>query len=161
MLPAFSSPWGYTQNRTLFQTSAQIAQFVSYHAQADHLPVKEPCAELQCNKLQFCSTYFWSVSKRVSHPHLETMPPAPATNLVFFQPLLRQLFAALLQHRAAQLHRLVLVELALVQQDAKVLQQRRRGARSGRHLLESLNGLRGAQDSLQNPDSQVCHTVKL
>jgi len=97
----------------------------------------------------------------VSHPHLETMPPAPATNLVFFQPLLPQLFAALLQHRAAQLHRLVLVELALVQQDAKVLQQRRRGARSGRHLLESLNRLRGAQDSLQNPDSQVCHTVKL
>ena len=89
------------------------------------------------------------------------MPPAPATNLVFFQPLLQQLFAALLQHRAAQLQWLILVELALVQQDAKVLQQRRRGARSGRHLLESLDGLRGAQDSLQNPDSQVCHAVKM
>ena len=97
----------------------------------------------------------------MSHPHLETMPPAPATNLVFFQPLLQQLFAALLQHRAAQLQRLILVELALVQQNAKVLQQRRLGAWCWWQLLESLDDLRGAQDSLQNPDSQVCHTVKL
>ena len=97
----------------------------------------------------------------MSHPHLETMPPAPATNLVCSQPLLHQLFAALPQHRAAQRQRLVLVELALVQQDAKVLQQRRLGAWCWWQLLESLDDLRGAQDSLQNPDSQVCHTVKL
>ena len=97
----------------------------------------------------------------MSHPHLETMPPAPVTNLVCSQPLLHQLFVALLQCRAAQLQRLICVELALVQQDAKVQQQWRHGAWCWRQLLESLDGLRDAQDSLQNPDSQVCHTVKL
>ena len=62
--------------------------------------------------------------------------------------VLDQLLAALLQHRPAQLQRLELVQLALVEQDAEVLEQGRRDARLGRDLLELGDGLRSSQDAL-------------
>ena len=69
--------------------------------------------------------------------------------LVFLEPLFKQLFAALLQHRSAQLQGLKLVELALIQQDAKVLEQGRGLALLGRDTLEAPDGVGGAQDALQ------------
>ena len=68
--------------------------------------------------------------------------------LVFLEPLFKQLFAALLQHRSAQLQGLKLVELALIQQDAKVLEQGRGLALLGRDALEAPDGVRGTQDAL-------------
>ena len=65
------------------------------------------------------------------------------TDLLFLQPFFQQLLPTLHQDRSAQLQRLVLVELALVQQNAKVLQQGGRLTGLRRHLLELLNGLWG------------------
>ena len=81
--------------------------------------------------------------------------------LVFLEPLLEELLAALLEHRAAQLQGLVLVELALVQQDPKVLEQGRRLARLSGHLLEPLDGLRCPQNALwSKQDGQNCLSVR-
>ena len=73
-------------------------------------------------------------------------PAAP--HLVLFEPLLQQLLASLLQHGPAQLQGLKLVELALVQQDAKVLEEGGRLARLGRNTLEPPDGVRCAEDTL-------------
>lgn len=74
--------------------------------------------------------------------------------LVFLQPFLQELFAALLQDGPAKLQRLKLVQLALVQQNPKVLQQGRSLTRLGRNTLEPTDGVWGAQDPLQEPNSQ-------
>lgn len=70
------------------------------------------------------------------------------THLVLLQPFFQQLLAALLEDRPAELQRLKLIELALVQQDSKVLQERRGLARLGRNALETPDGVWGAQDPL-------------
>ena len=75
--------------------------------------------------------------------------------LFFLEPLLDELFAALLYDGATQLEGLVLVELALVQQDTEVLQEGRGLAGLGGHLLELLDGGRRTQDALHN------NTIKL
>ncbi len=69
--------------------------------------------------------------------------------LVLLQPFLQQLLAALLQDGPAQLQRLKLVELALVQQNTKVLQQRRGLTWLRRDTLKLTDGLRRPQDSLR------------
>lgn len=71
------------------------------------------------------------------------------TYLVFFQPLLQELLSSLLEDRPAKLKGLKLVELALVQQDAKVLQQRGGLARLSRNTLEAADGVWGSQDTLR------------
>ena len=70
------------------------------------------------------------------------------SHLVFFQPLLNELLLALCKHGPAQLQGLVLVQLAGLQEDAKVLQQGGGLARGRGHLLEPLDGLGRAQDAL-------------
>uniref|UniRef100_A0A8W7PT82 Uncharacterized protein n=1 Tax=Anopheles coluzzii TaxID=1518534 RepID=A0A8W7PT82_ANOCL len=85
-----------------------------------------------------------------------------ALELLLLQPLLAQLLAALRQHRAAQFERFVLVQLALIEQNAEVLQQRRRvRARLGRHLLELLDRLRRAQDALRRDRRHLGRLRKL
>ena len=71
------------------------------------------------------------------------------SHLVLLEPLLQQLLASLLEHRSAQLQGLKLVELALVQEDAEVLEQGRGLALLGRDTLEAPDGVGGAQDALQ------------
>lgn len=72
----------------------------------------------------------------------------PDTHLVLLQPLLQQLLAPLLQNGPAELQRLKLIELALIQQDSKVLEQRRGLARLGRNALEAPDGVWSAQNAL-------------
>lgn len=69
--------------------------------------------------------------------------------LVLLQPFLQQLLAALLQDRPAQLQRLKLVELTLVQQNTKVLQQWGGLTWLSWDALELPNGLGSAQNSLR------------
>lgn len=69
--------------------------------------------------------------------------------LVLLQPFLQQLLAALLQDRPAQLQRLKLVELTLVQQNPKVLQQWGGLTWLSWDALELTNGLCSAQNSLR------------
>ena len=87
------------------------------------------------------------------------------THLVFLEPLLQQLLAALLQHWTTQLERLVLIELSLVQKNAEVRQQRWCLALLRRHLLEPLNCLRCSQYSLRHmysrPHQQQITTVSV
>ena len=71
------------------------------------------------------------------------------TNLVLFEPLLDELLLALGEHGPAQLQGLVLVQLAALQQDAKVLQKGRGLSRRGGHMLEALDGLGGPQNALR------------
>ena len=71
-----------------------------------------------------------------------------ALKLVFLQPFLQQLLASLLQYRTAQLKGFIFVELTLVQQDTKVLQERWGTAGLCWDLLEPLDGLRGTQNAL-------------
>jgi hypothetical protein len=68
---------------------------------------------------------------------------------VLGEPFLEQLLAALLQHGSTELERLVLVQLALVKQNAEVLQQRRRLTGLRGTLLELLNSLWSAQNALK------------
>lgn len=75
-----------------------------------------------------------------------------APYLILLQPLLQQLLASLLQHGPAQLQRLKLVELALVQQDPEVLEQRRGLARLRRNTLEAPDGVWSAQDPLETAE---------
>lgn len=70
-------------------------------------------------------------------------------HLVLLQPFLQQLLAALLQDRPAQLQRLKLVELTLVQQNTKVLQQWGGLTWLSWDALELTNGLCSAQNSLR------------
>ena len=72
------------------------------------------------------------------------------TNLIFLEPLLDELLLPLSQHRTTQLESLVLVELTALQEDTKILQERRRLAGWGGHCLESLDGLSRTQNTLQN-----------
>ena len=72
-----------------------------------------------------------------------------ATDLILLEPLFEQLFASLLEYGAAQLERLVLVELALVKEDAEVLEEWRCLPRLGWHLLEPLDSLWCPQYSLE------------
>ena len=55
----------------------------------------------------------------------------------------------MLQDRSTQLERLVLVELTLIEENAKVLQQWRGAASLRWNLLETLNGLWSAEDALK------------
>ena len=66
-----------------------------------------------------------------------------STNLVLFEPLLDELFLALGKHGPAQLQGLILVQLATLQQDAKVLQQGGGLSWRGGYVLEALDCLRG------------------
>lgn len=75
-------------------------------------------------------------------------------HLVLLQPFLQQLLAALLEDRPAELQRLKLIELALVQQDAKVLEQRGGLARLSWDALEATDGVRGSQDSLERTEDR-------
>lgn len=68
--------------------------------------------------------------------------------LVLFQPFLQQLLASLLQDGPAQLQGLELVELALVEQNTKVLQQRRGLTWLGWDTLKLTDGLCCPKDSL-------------
>jgi len=71
------------------------------------------------------------------------------TNLALFQPLFHQILLVLLQHGPAELNRLVLVQLVLVEQNAeKLLNRTGSGAGQGGRLMELLNGDRRAQNSL-------------
>ena len=70
------------------------------------------------------------------------------SDLILLEPLLQQLLASLLEHGPAQLQGLKLVELALVQEDAEVLEQGRGLAGLGRDTLELPDGLRGPQHPL-------------
>ena len=71
------------------------------------------------------------------------------SHLLSFKPLLQQLFASLLQDGSAELQSLQGVELALVQQHPKVLQQGGGLARGRRHTLELTNGVRRTQNPLK------------
>ena len=88
-----------------------------------------------------------------THTHKDTHA-CSLSHLLLFQPFLQQLLASLLQYRSTQLQGLILVELAFVQQDAKVLQEGRRSC-CGWNLLETLDGLRCAQDSLEQAEMLV------
>lgn len=76
-------------------------------------------------------------------------PATSSTYLVLLQPFLQKLFAALLEDGSAQLQRLKLVELALVQQDSEILQKWGCLAGLGRDALEPADGVRSAQDTLR------------
>lgn len=65
--------------------------------------------------------------------------------LVLFEPLFEELLLALLYDRTGKFKRFVLVELSLLEQDAKVLQDRSKGTRNSGEVLESLDGLWGTQ----------------
>ena len=85
-----------------------------------------------------------------------------ALKLVFLQPFLQQLLASLLQDRTAQLKGFVFVELTLVQQDTKVLQERWGTAGLCWDLLEPLDGLRGTQNTLYRKkvaNEFQCHVI--
>lgn len=69
--------------------------------------------------------------------------------LVFLQPLLQKLLSSLLEDRPAKLQGFELVELALVQQDAKVLQQGGGLAWLSGNTLEATDGVWGSQDTLR------------
>ena len=69
-------------------------------------------------------------------------------NLVLLQPLLDELFLALSQHGPAQLQCLMLVQLAALQQDPEILQQRGGLPGRGGHLLESQDGFRRPEYTL-------------
>lgn len=73
--------------------------------------------------------------------------------LVFLQPLLQKLLSALLEDRPAKLQGLELVELALVQQDTKVLQQGGGLAWLIRNALETTDGVWSSQDTLRGGSS--------
>lgn len=76
-------------------------------------------------------------------------PATSSTYLVLLQPFLQKLFAALLKDGSAQLQRLKLVELALVQQDPEILQEWGCLAGLSRDALEPTDGVRSAQDTLR------------
>lgn len=76
-------------------------------------------------------------------------------HLVLLQPFLQQLLAALLQDGPAQLQGFKLVELALIQKDTKVLQQRRGLTRLGGDTLKLADGLRRPQDTLRGEASDL------
>ena len=78
-----------------------------------------------------------------------------ALQLVLFQPFFQKLFAALLKHWSTQFQRLEFVQLALVQENAKVLEQRRRLARLGRNLLEFADRLRSSQNTFRSIGSDL------
>lgn len=87
------------------------------------------------------------------------------THLVLLQPFLQQLLAPLLEDRPAELQRLKLIELALIQQDSKVLEQRGGLARLGRNALEATDGVWGAQNALDQTHTPLAnqpfkHTFK-
>ena len=75
---------------------------------------------------------------------------------VLSEPFLEQLLAALLQDGSAQLERLVLVQLALVEQYVEILQERRCLARLCGTLLELLDRLRRAQNALNSKSVEIC-----
>lgn len=83
------------------------------------------------------------------------------THLVLFQPFFQQLLATLLKNRPAKLQRLKLVELALIQQDPEVLEQRRGLARLGRNALETADGVGGAQDTLDDTQTQEANESRV
>lgn len=82
----------------------------------------------------------------------ETRGFRPLTHLVLLQPFLQQLLAALLEHRPAELQRLKLIELALVQQNAKVLEQRGGLSRLSWDALKATDCVRGSQDALERTE---------
>jgi hypothetical protein len=61
----------------------------------------------------------------------------------------------LLQHRSAQLEGFELVKLALVEQNAKVLEEGRGLTWLGRYLLELADRLRGSEDALRSIGSNL------
>jgi len=71
-----------------------------------------------------------------------------ALQLVFFQPFLDQLLSSLLQNGSAQLEGFELVQLTLIEQDAKVLEEWGRLTGLGGYLLELADRLRGPKDAL-------------
>lgn len=73
--------------------------------------------------------------------------------LVFLEPLLQKLLSSLLENRPAKLQGLKLVELALIQQDAKVLQQGGGLAWLSWNALETTDGVWGSQDTLKGKRS--------
>lgn len=75
--------------------------------------------------------------------------PIRQAYLVLLQPFLQQLLATLLQDGPAQLQRLKLVELTLVQQNAEVLQQWGGLARLSWDALKLTDCLRCTQNALR------------
>lgn len=71
------------------------------------------------------------------------------------QPVIQQVLLVLGQNQQGQLHALVHIQLAARQQRAEVDQQGRRLARHGRHRLELVDRLLGAQCTLQPSPRRV------
>jgi hypothetical protein len=61
--------------------------------------------------------------------------------LILLQPLLQELLPALLKDRTSKLDRLEMVKLALLKEDTKVLQNRRKTTRRCRGSLKRLDNL--------------------
>ena len=78
-----------------------------------------------------------------------------ALQLVLLQPFFQELFAALLKHWSTEFQGLEFVQLALVQEDSKVLEQRGSLARLGRNLLEFADRLRSSQNTFRSVGSDL------
>jgi broad specificity phosphatase PhoE len=77
------------------------------------------------------------------------------SHLVLFEPFFEELFPTLLQDWARELHRLEMIEFPFLQEDAEILENRRKTSGRSRRLLERLDDLRGAQDTLSIKHEQV------
>lgn len=74
-------------------------------------------------------------------------------HLVILQPFLQQLLTALLQDRAGEFDGFGMVELAFLEKDAKVLENRGEASRRRRCLLKRLDNRSSTQNTLTSNKS--------
>ena len=72
-----------------------------------------------------------------------------AAYLVLLEPLLEKLLSPLGKYGTSELKRLMLVKLSLLEEDTKILEDRRQRAGLNGNLLELLNSLRRSQNALE------------
>ena len=70
------------------------------------------------------------------------------SHLVLLQPLLEELFPALLQDRTSKFNRLKMIEFTLLEENAEVLKNGRQASRGGGSSLKRLNDLSGTENAL-------------
>ena len=78
---------------------------------------------------------------------------------LLFEPLLKQILAVLCEDRSSEFKRLMTVQSALVEENPKVLKNRRELTSLYRDMLESFDGIRCSKNSLRLAMSSEEHTL--
>jgi hypothetical protein len=78
---------------------------------------------------------------------------------LLFEPFLKQILAVLCEDRSSEFKRLMTVQSALVEENPKVLKNRRELTSLYRDMLESFDGIRCSKNSLLLEMSSEEHTL--